>query len=69
MRFYISQLVRVAEPTPSKGEVGDTENSGESEVDKLKNSADESEGELSAETSSGTLDKSDAESAYETGSA
>ena len=60
----MGELVRAAEATLSEGEVGESENSGESEVDKLKNSACESEGELSVETSSATLDKSDAESAY-----
>ena len=65
LRVYMGELVRVAEATSSEGEVGKTENLGESEVDEPKNSAGESEGELSAETSSGTLDKSDAESAYD----
>ena len=65
MRVYMGELVRAAEATLSEGEVGESENSGESEVDKLKNSACESEGELSVETSSATLDKSDAESAYD----
>ena len=65
LRVYMGELVRVAEATSSEGEVGKTENLGESEVDEPKNSAGESEGELSAETSSGTLDKSDAESAHD----
>ena len=68
LRVYMGELVRVAgvaEATPSEGEVGETKNSGESEDDKPKNSAHESEGELSAEISSETLDKSDAESVYD----
>ena len=48
-RVYMDEIVRVAEATRRKGEVGETENSGESEVDKPNNSAAESEGELSTE--------------------
>ena len=65
MRVYMGEFVRVAKTTPCEGEVGTTENPGESEVDKPKNSAGEREGELSTETSSKTLDKSDAEYAYD----
>ena len=65
MRVYMGELMRVAKATASEGEVGETENPKENEVDKPKNSAGEREGELSTETSSKTLDKSDAEYAYD----
>ena len=62
MRVCIGELIKVAEATPSKGEISETENS---KVEKPKNSVAKSESELSAETSSATLDKSDAGSAYD----
>ena len=38
----MGELMRVAKATPSEGEVGETENPKENEVDKPKNSAHES---------------------------
>ena len=55
----MGELVRVAEATPREGEVGETENPGESEVDKPKNSACESE--LLAETASGKVEVGETE--------